>query len=161
MYLNKFLPSIVFISSSKEKATVSAHKCCLGCLKHVLHESAGQAGYPWAWWLPSWRGWHTSLCPRTNPPGTPQQPPAAPVLHDSGTSNLSAIWPPQKKNQKKIISVINSPQDIPDYRTYNLYNSSNFTLKSWAISRTRRWKGNFRIRSSVLFWYFRISLFIE
>ena len=31
-------------------------------------------------------------------------------------------------------------------------------LKSWAISRTRRWKGSFRIRSSVLFWYFRISL---
>ncbi|OQU75745.1 hypothetical protein SORBI_3010G021401 [Sorghum bicolor] len=30
-------------------------------------------------------------------------------------------------------------------------------LKSWAISRTRRWKGSFRIRSSVLFWYLRIS----
>ena len=31
-------------------------------------------------------------------------------------------------------------------------------LKSCAISRTRRWKGSFRIRSSVDFWYFRISL---
>ncbi|KAF8662187.1 hypothetical protein HU200_056384 [Digitaria exilis] len=30
-------------------------------------------------------------------------------------------------------------------------------LKSWAISRTRRWKGSLRIRSSVLFWYLRIS----
>ncbi|WVZ59556.1 LOW QUALITY PROTEIN: hypothetical protein U9M48_009681 [Paspalum notatum var. saurae] len=30
-------------------------------------------------------------------------------------------------------------------------------LKSCAISRTRRWKGSFRIRSSVLFWYLRIS----
>lgn len=32
------------------------------------------------------------------------------------------------------------------------------TLKSWAISRTSLWKGNFLIRSSVLFWYLRISL---
>lgn len=31
-------------------------------------------------------------------------------------------------------------------------------LKSWAISRTRRWKGSFLIRSSVDFWYLRISL---
>ncbi|CAL9094961.1 unnamed protein product, partial [Musa acuminata var. zebrina] len=30
-------------------------------------------------------------------------------------------------------------------------------LKSWAISRTRRWKGSFRMSSSVLFWYLRIS----
>jgi hypothetical protein len=30
-------------------------------------------------------------------------------------------------------------------------------LKSWAISRTNRWKGNFRIKSSVDFWYLRIS----
>ncbi|CAL9058230.1 unnamed protein product [Musa banksii] len=30
-------------------------------------------------------------------------------------------------------------------------------LKSWAISRTRRWNGSFRMSSSVLFWYFRIS----
>lgn len=30
-------------------------------------------------------------------------------------------------------------------------------LKSWAISRTNRWKGSFRIKSSVDFWYFRIS----
>ena len=30
-------------------------------------------------------------------------------------------------------------------------------LKSWAISRTRRWKGNFLIKSSVDFWYRRIS----
>ena len=30
-------------------------------------------------------------------------------------------------------------------------------LKSWAISRTRRWKGSLRISSSVLFWYLRIS----
>ncbi|CAN1166113.1 hypothetical protein LINPERPRIM_LOCUS34114 [Linum perenne] len=30
-------------------------------------------------------------------------------------------------------------------------------LKSWAISRTRRWKGSLRIKSSVLFWYLRIS----
>ena len=30
-------------------------------------------------------------------------------------------------------------------------------LKSWAISRTRRWKGNLRINKSVLFWYLRIS----
>lgn len=29
---------------------------------------------------------------------------------------------------------------------------------SFAISRTRRWKGSFRIRSSVLFWYLLISL---
>lgn len=32
------------------------------------------------------------------------------------------------------------------------------TLKSWAISRTSLWKGNFLIKSSVLFWYLRISL---
>ena len=31
------------------------------------------------------------------------------------------------------------------------------TLKSWAISRTRRWKGSLRMRSSVDFWYRRIS----
>lgn len=31
------------------------------------------------------------------------------------------------------------------------------TLKSCAISRTRRWKGNLRMRSSVDFWYRRIS----
>ena len=31
-------------------------------------------------------------------------------------------------------------------------------LKSWAISRTRRWKGSLRISSSVDFWYLRISL---
>ncbi|KAK2970984.1 hypothetical protein RJ640_029538 [Escallonia rubra] len=31
-------------------------------------------------------------------------------------------------------------------------------LKSWAISLTSLWKGSFLIRSSVLFWYFRISL---
>ncbi|CAA6667643.1 unnamed protein product [Spirodela intermedia] len=31
-------------------------------------------------------------------------------------------------------------------------------LKSWAISRTRRWNGSLRINSSVLFWYLRISL---
>lgn len=31
-------------------------------------------------------------------------------------------------------------------------------LKSWAISRTNRWNGSLRIRSSVLFWYFLISL---
>ncbi|CAA7400273.1 unnamed protein product [Spirodela intermedia] len=31
-------------------------------------------------------------------------------------------------------------------------------LKSWAISRTKRWKGSLRISSSVLFWYLRISL---
>lgn len=31
------------------------------------------------------------------------------------------------------------------------------TLKSWAISRTRRWKGSFRMRSSVDFWYLLIS----
>ena len=30
-------------------------------------------------------------------------------------------------------------------------------LKSWAISRTRRWNGSLRIRSSVDFWYLRIS----
>ena len=30
-------------------------------------------------------------------------------------------------------------------------------LKSWAISRTRRWKGSFLIKSSVDFWYRRIS----
>ena len=30
-------------------------------------------------------------------------------------------------------------------------------LKSWAISRTSRWNGSFRIRSSVDFWYRRIS----
>ena len=30
-------------------------------------------------------------------------------------------------------------------------------LKSWAISRTRRWKGSLRMRSSVDFWYLRIS----
>src|SRR3989338_6106270 len=30
-------------------------------------------------------------------------------------------------------------------------------LKSWAISRTRRWKGNLRIKRSVLFWNLRIS----
>ncbi|THU53895.1 hypothetical protein C4D60_Mb10t19200 [Musa balbisiana] len=30
-------------------------------------------------------------------------------------------------------------------------------LKSWAISRTRRWNGSFRMSSSVLFWYLRIS----
>ncbi|PNH03640.1 hypothetical protein TSOC_010279 [Tetrabaena socialis] len=30
-------------------------------------------------------------------------------------------------------------------------------LKSWAISRTRRWKGSLRMSSSVLFWYLRIS----
>ena len=30
-------------------------------------------------------------------------------------------------------------------------------MKSWAISLTRRWKGSLRIRSSVLFWYLRIS----
>merc|ERR1719384_2676296 len=31
-------------------------------------------------------------------------------------------------------------------------------LKSWAISLTRRWKGNFLMRSSVDFWYLLISL---
>ena len=31
-------------------------------------------------------------------------------------------------------------------------------MKSWAISRTRRWKGSLRISNSVLFWYLRISL---
>merc|ERR1719187_2927396 len=31
-------------------------------------------------------------------------------------------------------------------------------LKSWAISRTRRWKGSLRISSSVDFWYLLISL---
>merc|ERR1712224_276726 len=31
-------------------------------------------------------------------------------------------------------------------------------LKSWAISLTRRWKGSLRMRSSVDFWYLRISL---
>ncbi|KAK2974782.1 hypothetical protein RJ640_026758 [Escallonia rubra] len=31
-------------------------------------------------------------------------------------------------------------------------------LKSWAISLTSLWKGSFLINSSVLFWYFRISL---
>merc|ERR1711994_459408 len=30
-------------------------------------------------------------------------------------------------------------------------------LKSWAISLTRRWKGSLRMRSSVDFWYLRIS----
>merc|ERR1712091_409286 len=30
-------------------------------------------------------------------------------------------------------------------------------LKSWAISRTRRWNGSLRMRSSVDFWYLRIS----
>uniref|UniRef100_A0A8R7QW43 Secreted protein n=1 Tax=Triticum urartu TaxID=4572 RepID=A0A8R7QW43_TRIUA len=30
-------------------------------------------------------------------------------------------------------------------------------LKSWAISRTRRWNGSLRMSSSVLFWYLRIS----
>jgi len=30
-------------------------------------------------------------------------------------------------------------------------------LKSWAISRTRRWKGNFLMSSSVDFWYLLIS----
>mgnify|MGYP007048366038 FL=1 len=30
-------------------------------------------------------------------------------------------------------------------------------LKSWAISRTRRWKGSLRMRSSVDFWYLLIS----
>merc|ERR1740138_931113 len=30
-------------------------------------------------------------------------------------------------------------------------------LKSCATSRTRRWKGSLRIKSSVLFWYLRIS----
>jgi len=33
-----------------------------------------------------------------------------------------------------------------------------FTLKSWAISRTRRWNGSLRFNNSVLFWYLRISL---
>lgn len=32
------------------------------------------------------------------------------------------------------------------------------SLKSWAISRTRRWKGSFLINNSQLFWYLRISL---
>merc|ERR1712020_793873 len=31
-------------------------------------------------------------------------------------------------------------------------------LKSWAISRTNRWKGNLRMSNSVDFWYRRISL---
>ena len=31
-------------------------------------------------------------------------------------------------------------------------------LKSWAISRTRRWNGSLRMSSSVDFWYLRISL---
>merc|ERR1719397_2169203 len=31
-------------------------------------------------------------------------------------------------------------------------------LKSWAISRTRRWKGSLRISNSVDFWYLLISL---
>merc|ERR1712224_951651 len=31
-------------------------------------------------------------------------------------------------------------------------------LKSWAISLTRRWNGSLRMRSSVDFWYLRISL---
>jgi len=30
-------------------------------------------------------------------------------------------------------------------------------LKSWAISRTKRWKGSLRIKSSVDFWYLLIS----
>ena len=30
-------------------------------------------------------------------------------------------------------------------------------LKSWAISRTRRWKGSLRMSSSVDFWYLLIS----
>ena len=31
-------------------------------------------------------------------------------------------------------------------------------LKSWAISLTKRWNGNFRMSNSVDFWYLRISL---
>lgn len=68
------------------------NRVCQMCMsKHVLRVSAWRVGCPWAWWLPSWHGWHTGLCPRTDPPSRPQQPPAAPAPHDFGTLNLSAI----------------------------------------------------------------------
>jgi hypothetical protein len=36
--------------------------------------------------------------------------------------------------------------------TNMVYATGRRTLKSWAISRTRRWKGSLRMRSSVDFW---------
>ena len=48
-------------------------------------------------------------------------------------------------------------QSESEWVTGNMKVISRYTLKSWAISRTRRWKGSLRMSNSVDFWYRLIS----
>ena len=50
----------------------------------------------------------------------------------------------------------NSLQLPGELNTAELWNRRS-VLKSWAMSRTRRWKGSFLMRSSVVFWYLLMS----
>lgn len=69
-----------------------------------------------------------------------------------------ALEPQIRLDHSKKINMVNTVVNNMISITENK-NVGVITLKSWAISRTRRWKGSFLIKSSVLFWYFRISLF--
>ena len=66
--------------------------------KPSRHGSSWPAGYPWAWWSPSWRGWRKGWCPRTSPPGRPRLPPAGPSQQSSGTSDQS--WSPEQSHEQ-------------------------------------------------------------
>lgn len=72
-----------------------------------------------------------------------------PELHGSGNANQSATK--KRQNYKECT------HPVKQHKGY-LTIKFKFTLKSWAISRTSLWNGNFLIKSSVLFWYLRISL---
>jgi len=50
-----------------------------------------QAEYPWAWWSPSWHGWHTSWCPQRDPRGKLLQLLGEQGQHGFGSANQSAI----------------------------------------------------------------------
>ncbi|KAJ0456868.1 hypothetical protein HanIR_Chr15g0767341 [Helianthus annuus] len=70
-----------------------------------------------------------------------------PTLHDSGNADPSATF-------IHLHTFIHK-----SHETYLCFcNDGKLTLKSCAISRTSLWNGSFLIKSSVLFWYFRISL---
>lgn len=115
--------------------------------KHARLWSDGQAEYPSALWSHAWHGWHTSWCPQTDPQGRPQQPPAEPKQRGSGNADQSATK--HRFTSKDFIQL---------FQYKSRFISSDSTLKSCAISRTSLWNGSFLIKSSVLFWYLRISL---
>ena len=65
--------------------------------KHVPRGFFLPAGCLSAWWWPSWRGWHTDLCPRRAQPDRPRWLLVVPSRQSSG--NVTRSWNPEQSRE--------------------------------------------------------------